>query len=106
MQKELEQLQKELKDYKIRCQVWADSALARDKYVHELERRLDAQLRAWQVSEQKFVTERESELTQALQESVKYQSHYAELLNAYDGGHRMLFESAKAWMKRLRDLKP
>jgi hypothetical protein len=37
----------------------------------------------------------------ALEESVKLQSHYAALLNDYDGGERMQFASAKAWIDRL-----
>ena len=40
----------------------------------------------------------------ALEESVKLQSHYAELLNFHDGGERMGFENAKAWMERLHAL--
>lgn len=34
----------------------------------------------------------------ALEESVKLQSHYAELLNMHDGGERRGFRSAKAWI--------
>ena len=41
----------------------------------------------------------------ALEESVKLQRHYALLLNDYDGGKRIPFESAEAWMERLRALK-
>lgn len=37
----------------------------------------------------------------ALEKSVKLQSHYAGLLNQYDGGERMVFESADDWVKRL-----
>lgn len=37
----------------------------------------------------------------ALAESVKLQSHYAGLLNMYDGGQRMEFASADAWIARL-----
>ncbi len=37
----LKQAEEELKDYKIRCQSWADQSLARDKYVQELEKLLD-----------------------------------------------------------------
>lgn len=39
----------------------------------------------------------------ALDESLKLQSHYAELLNMHDGGQRMTFDSAK-WIERLKDL--
>jgi len=40
-------------------------------------------------------------LQDALEESVKLQSHYAELLNMHDGGARLRFEDAVAWMQRL-----
>lgn len=40
-------------------------------------------------------------LETALSESVKIQSHYASLLNAYDGGKRLQFASAEEWIKRL-----
>ena len=43
-------------------------------------------------------------LRHALAESVKLQSHYATLLNAYDGGKRMQFADADAWMARLSGL--
>jgi hypothetical protein len=39
----------------------------------------------------------------ALDESVKLQSHYANLLNMYDGGERMQFKTADEWMKRLEE---
>ena len=41
------------------------------------------------------------DLVIALEESVKLQSHYAELLNIYDSGKRMSFENADAWLERL-----
>lgn len=44
-------------------------------------------------------------LREALEESVKYQSHYADLLNMYDGGERMQFADAQAWLDRLAALK-
>ncbi len=37
----------------------------------------------------------------ALEQSVRLQSHYAGLLNDYDGGKRLTFEDANAWMDRL-----
>jgi hypothetical protein len=46
----------------------------------------------------------ESQLEQlqaALEKSVKLQSHYAELLNVYDGGRRLQFADAQAWLERL-----
>ncbi len=42
------------------------------------------------------------EIQNALEESVKLQSHYAKLLNAWDGGQRIGFKSAKEWIQRLR----
>lgn len=43
-------------------------------------------------------------LRAALDRSVRLQSHYAELLNIYDGGQRMQFASAEEWMKRLEEI--
>ena len=45
------------------------------------------------------------QLEEALKESVKLQSHYAKLLNMYDGGERMQFNNADEWVDRLRSLK-
>lgn len=42
------------------------------------------------------------DVARALEESVKLQSHYASLLNTYDGGQRMQFSTADEWIKRLR----
>ena len=42
----------------------------------------------------------ESELREALEQSVRLQSHYASLLNAYDGGKRMEFPDVQAWLDR------
>lgn len=42
-------------------------------------------------------------LTRALEESVRLQAHYARLLNSYDGGARVAFESAAAWLARLEE---
>lgn len=44
------------------------------------------------------------EVWEALEESVKLQSHYAELLNMHDGGYRIRFTSANEWLHRLRKL--
>lgn len=46
------------------------------------------------------------ELRRALDESVKLQSHYASLLNQYDGGKRLLFKDSQEWMQRLKKLQP
>jgi hypothetical protein len=44
------------------------------------------------------------ELWNALEESVKLQSHYAWLLNMHDGGQRKQFANAKEWLQRLQIL--
>lgn len=41
----------------------------------------------------------------ALDQSVKLQSHYAGLLNQYDGGSRLQFDSAKDWIERLEEVR-
>ena len=43
-------------------------------------------------------------LRAALEKSVKLQNHYAELLNMHDGGKRMRFSSAAAWLERLKEI--
>lgn len=40
-------------------------------------------------------------LTRALVESVKLQSHYANLLNQYDGGRRLQFATCWEWIERI-----
>jgi hypothetical protein len=42
------------------------------------------------------------ELQRGLDESVKLQSHYAGLLNIWDGGKRTVFPDSEDWLKRLR----
>lgn len=37
----------------------------------------------------------------ALEESLKLQAHYAELLNMHDEGRRRIFKSPTEWMDRL-----
>ncbi len=44
----------------------------------------------------------DSEVMIALRESVKLQSHYANLLNNYDNGQRLKFETANDWIARLK----
>ena len=58
--------------------------------------RLDNEVRKLQNSK--------SKLMMVLRESVLLQSHYAQLLNDYDGGQRMSFDTAEAWIKRLDDV--
>lgn len=44
------------------------------------------------------------QLRNALNESLKLQSHYARLLNKYDNGERMSFYNIEDWIKRLKEL--
>lgn len=44
------------------------------------------------------------ELMIALKESLKLQSHYATLLNMYDAGERITFDSPEEWINRLREV--
>lgn len=46
-----------------------------------------------------------NELREALDESVKLQSHYAKLLNMQDGGLCWTFKNADDWIARLREVK-
>ena len=41
-------------------------------------------------------------LITALEKSLKLQSHYAYLLNMYDGGTRIQFENSEKWIERLK----
>jgi hypothetical protein len=49
----------------------------------------------------KHADEKVSTLQRALVESVKLQSHYAGLLNQYDGGKRLQFRSGQEWIERI-----
>ena len=40
-------------------------------------------------------------LENALTKSVELQSHYASLLNDYDGGKRLTFANSEEWIERL-----
>lgn len=44
-----------------------------------------------------------NEVWSALVQSVELQSHYASLLNGYDGGNRTIFDGPRSWIKRLRE---
>lgn len=39
----------------------------------------------------------------ALEESVKFQSHYAKMLNTHDGGQRIGFSGCEEWIAQLRE---
>jgi hypothetical protein len=43
-------------------------------------------------------------IIKALEESVKLQSHYARILNGWDGGKRIEFVSADDWIERLYEV--
>jgi hypothetical protein len=44
------------------------------------------------------------EVWYALEEAIKLQAHYAELINMHDGGQRIAFKTAKEFLDRLRKL--
>jgi hypothetical protein len=64
----------------------------------ERHQRREAQLAHWKADS---IDDLIARLEDALERSVTLQSHYARLLNAYDGGTRLSFENAAAWMARL-----
>lgn len=43
------------------------------------------------------------DIESALEESIKLQNHYAKLLNMQDGGYRLQFADASAWIQRLKN---
>ncbi len=47
----------------------------------------------------------EIQLEYALKESLKLQSHYAYLLNIFDGGKRIQFNTVQEWLDRLNKIK-
>ena len=49
--------------------------------------------------------ERLERLRDGLKESLKLQSHYARLLNQYDGGERKGFGTIKEWLDRIDEVK-
>jgi len=40
-----------------------------------------------------------------LKESIKHQAHYAQLLNQWDGGERIVFKDVQQWLDRLKNIK-
>ena len=56
----------------------------------------------FELEEQKTMNIGYDELYHALEESLKLQAHYAELLNMHDGGQRMIFKTINEWVARLR----
>lgn len=65
---------------------------------------IDFVLERFDKTEEKLKRRIVAETLIALEESVKLQSHYAGLLNDYDGGWRMQFKSALEWIERLREI--
>ena len=65
---------------------------------------LGRELRAEREAHESGVREIER-LREALEHSVRVQSHYAWLLNMCDGGQRMRFDDADTWLNRLKELK-
>ena len=56
-------------------------------------------------AEYKKAQEEIASLKAALEESVKLQAHYAELLNMHDGGKRIVFQSTDDWLARMERIK-
>ena len=56
------------------------------------------------IDENTALRARVAKLEEALEQSVELQSHYAELLNMHDGGQRLTFANAEAWLDRLAAL--
>ena len=57
------------------------------------------------IEEIEQLMENREKLEEALEESVKLQSHYAGLLNMYDGGKRTQFQNIDEWIMRLEEVK-
>ena len=51
---------------------------------------------------EEYAAHRQAKLEEALAESVKLQSHYAMLLNGWDGGRRRQFKDSEEWLARLK----
>jgi transcriptional regulator with XRE-family HTH domain len=71
----------------------------------DIEWSADPAVRVW-MEEVLALRARVAKLEEALEQSVTLQSHYAELLNTYDGGKRLTFASIEAWLDRLAVLSP
>jgi len=74
----------------------AQISVTSHSYYTRLNDALDAAERALEQQRQTY-----DDLWKALEESVKLQSHYAVLLNHWDGGERIQFGSATEWVGRL-----
>lgn len=87
-----------MKKFKDWCDQYTDPRNFSDEMSHMVSRMLLFSL--WD-----FKDKENEKLENALRESVKIQSHYASLLNTYDGGKRIVFSDAEEWMERLDKLK-
>lgn len=57
-----------------------------------------------QLKERRLSEECLREVRSALNKSITLQSHYASLLNQYDGGSRKQFLDSQDWIERLREV--
>jgi len=93
---------------------WADERVRLGKNTHtdvqitearEIADTMELEGRRWVDVPRDAAGPTRAELTKALDESVKLQSHYATLLNQYDGGERVMFADSDDWIRRLSDIK-
>lgn len=63
------------------------------------------ELRAHYRTDLAALVEEVEAMREALEKSVKLQSHYATMINMHDGGERITFDSAQAWLDRLAALR-
>jgi len=70
--------------------------------VVDLDKVMNTEIRL-KFSELQEVALKLQEQANGLEESVKLQNHYALLLNERDGGERIIFSNAEAWLIRLKE---
>ena len=78
-----------------RMKLWATTNPTDYKYIQHDQDLFKAVLKSYASQE----CEKQNE---ALEKSVKLQSHYVVLLNGYDGGKRKQFKTAQEWIDRLK----
>lgn len=83
---------------------WVFYRTAGGEWASERELTIEDAVKIVVAAEKRYQPARLNLLERALDESVKLQSHYARLLNQYDGGERMTFESGRTWIERLVEL--
>ena len=80
---------------------WQAIAIARmhnealKTYSDELDKLSDSETEQWEAYG--------ARLQKALDESVKLQAHYANLINMHDGGQRRVFKTSDEWIARLEE---